>query len=75
MNNWAAKLLYTLFLFNMIVPFQMVMFTLSKIADMLKLNTPWSLCIVYLGFRCRSGRVHLHWRDQGHPAGVLRSPP
>lgn len=49
-NNWAAKLLYTLFLFNMIVPFQMVMFTLSKIADMLKLNTPWGLCIVYLGF-------------------------
>lgn len=37
-NNWAAKLLYTLFLFNMIVPFQMVMFTLSKLADMLKLN-------------------------------------
>ena len=49
-NTWAAKLLYTLFLFNMIVPFQMVMFTLSKIADMLKLNTPWGLCIVYLGF-------------------------
>ena len=49
-NNWAAKLLYTLFLFNMIVPFQMVMFTLSKIADMLKLNPPWGLCIVYLGF-------------------------
>ena len=39
-NNWAAKLLYTLFLFNMIVPFQMVMFTLSKIAKVLKLNTP-----------------------------------
>ena len=49
-NNWAAKLLYTLFLFNMIVPFQMVMFTLSKLADILKLNTPWGLCIVYLGF-------------------------
>ena len=49
-NNWAAKLLYTLFLFNIIVPFQMVMFTLSKLADMLKLNTPWGLCIVYLGF-------------------------
>ena len=30
-NNWAAKLLYTLFLFNMIVPFQMVMFTLRKL--------------------------------------------
>ncbi|MDD6557717.1 MAG: carbohydrate ABC transporter permease [Faecalibacterium prausnitzii] len=49
-NNWVAKLLYTLFLFNMIVPFQMVMFTLSKLADMLGLNTPWGLWIVYLGF-------------------------
>jgi raffinose/stachyose/melibiose transport system permease protein len=49
-NNWAAKTLYTLFLFNMIVPFQMVMFTLSKMADMLGLNTPWGLWIVYLGF-------------------------
>ncbi len=49
-NNWASKLLYTLLLFNMIVHFQMVMFTLSKLADMLKLNTPWGLCFVYLGF-------------------------
>ena len=49
-NNWAAKLLYTLFLFNMIVPFQMVMFTLSKTADTLKLNTPWTIPIIYLGF-------------------------
>ena len=49
-NNWAAKGLYLLFLFNMIVPFQMVMFTLSKLADMLGLNTPWGLWIVYLGF-------------------------
>lgn len=49
-NNWAAKTLYILFLFNMIVPFQMVMFTLSKLADMLGLNTPWGLWIVYLGF-------------------------
>ena len=49
-NNWAARLLYTLFLFNMIVPFQMVMFTLSKLADMMGLNTPWGLWIVYLGF-------------------------
>ena len=40
----------SVFLFNMIVPFQMVMFTLSKLADMLKLNTPWGLCFVYLGF-------------------------
>lgn len=49
-NNWAAKTLYVLFLFNMIVPFQMVMFTLSKIADSLGLNTPWGLWIIYLGF-------------------------
>ena len=49
-NNWAARLLYTLFLFNMIVPFQMVMFTLSTLADMMGLNTPWGLWIVYLGF-------------------------
>lgn len=49
-NNWAAKGLYLLFLFNMIVPFQMVMFTLSKLADMLGLNTPWGLWIIYLGF-------------------------
>ena len=49
-NNRTAKSLYLLLLFNMIVPFQMVMFTLSKIADMLGLNTPWGLWIVYLGF-------------------------
>lgn len=49
-NNWAAKLLYTLFLFNMIVPFQMVMFTLSKLANILHLATPMGICIVYLGF-------------------------
>ncbi|MDF7665864.1 carbohydrate ABC transporter permease [Bifidobacterium sp. ESL0745] len=49
-NNWVAKALYMLFLFNMIVPFQMVMFTLSKLADMIGLNTPWGLWIVYLGF-------------------------
>lgn len=49
-NDWAAKTLYILFLFNMIVPFQMVMFTLSKLANMLGLDTPWGLWIIYLGF-------------------------
>lgn len=49
-GNRVARFLYLLFLFNMIVPFQMVMFTLSKLADMLGLNTPWGLWIVYLGF-------------------------
>ena len=49
-NNVASKIIYVLFLLNMIVPFQMVMFPLSKMADMLGLNTPWGLWIVYLGF-------------------------
>lgn len=42
--------LYYLFVFSMVVPFQMVMFTLSQTADMLKLNTPWNIWVVYLGF-------------------------
>lgn len=45
-----TKGLYTMCLFAMIVPFQMVMFTLSKLANMLHLNTPWGLIIIYLGF-------------------------
>ena len=49
-NNVASKIIYVLFLLNMIVPFQMVMFPLSKMADMLSLNTPWGVCLVYLGF-------------------------
>lgn len=49
-NNRTAKSLYLVFLFNMIVPFQMVMFTLSKMADIIGLNTPWGLWIIYLGF-------------------------
>ena len=42
--------LYFLFAFSMVVPFQMVMFTLSQTADQLKLNTPWNIWIIYLGF-------------------------
>ena len=49
-NNRTAKSLYLVFLFNMIVTFQMVMFTLSKMADIIGLNTPWGLWIIYLGF-------------------------
>ena len=45
-----CKVIYYLCLFSMVVPFQMVMFTLSKTADKLKLNTPWTIPIVYLGF-------------------------
>ena len=46
----VAKTIYYLCLFSMIVPFQMVMFTLTFTADTLKLNTPWTIPIVYLGF-------------------------
>ena len=45
-----ATLFYYLCLFSMIVPFQMVMFTLTFTADQLNLNTPWTIPIVYLGF-------------------------
>ena len=49
-NNLACKIIYYLCLFSMVVPFQMVMFPLSKTADTLKLNTPWSIPVIYLGF-------------------------
>ena len=42
--------LYLLFVFSMVAPFQMVMFTLSKLANLLALNTPLGIVIVYLGF-------------------------
>lgn len=42
--------LYYLFVFAMIVPFQMVMFTMSKIADMLHLSNPVGIIVIYLGF-------------------------
>jgi raffinose/stachyose/melibiose transport system permease protein len=49
-NSFFCKVLYFLCVFSMVVPFQMVMYTLSKTADRLKLNTPWTIPIVYLGF-------------------------
>lgn len=49
-KNALTNGFYLLCLFSMVVPFQMVMFTLSKIVDMLQLNTPWGLIIVYLGY-------------------------
>ena len=45
-----SKGMYYLCVFSMIVPFQMVMFTLAKTADSLKLNSPYNICIIYLGF-------------------------
>lgn len=45
-----TKTLYLLCVFSMVVPFQMVMFTLSLVADRTRPNTPWGIIIIYLGF-------------------------
>ncbi len=49
-QSTAANIFYYLCLFSMIVPFQMVMFTLTNTADSLHLDTPWTIPIIYLGF-------------------------
>jgi len=49
-NSVVSKAIYYLCVFSMVVPFQMVMFTLSQTADRLHLNTPWNICVIYLGF-------------------------
>ena len=49
-NSRFCRIVYFACVFSMVVPFQMVMFTLSKTADVLKLNTPWAIPIIYLGF-------------------------
>ena len=54
-NNFLSKLMYLLCAFSMVVPFQMVMFTLSQTADRLNIfglrfNNPYTICFIYLGF-------------------------
>ncbi|MBW9213082.1 MULTISPECIES: carbohydrate ABC transporter permease [Terrabacteria group] len=49
-KNKITKLIYLLCVFSMVVPFQMVMFTLSLVANRLGLVTPWGIVIIYLGF-------------------------
>ena len=49
-NSVFCRTIYYLCVFSMVVPFQMVMFTLSKTADKLRFNTPWTIPVVYLGF-------------------------
>lgn len=48
-NSLACKIVYYMCVFSMVVPFQMVMFTLAKTADTLHLNTPWTIPVIYLG--------------------------
>ena len=45
-----SKVCYALFVFSMVVPFQMLMFTLASTADRMDLDTPFNICIIYLGF-------------------------
>ena len=49
-NDWFSKALYYLCVFSMVIPFQIVMFTISSTADKLSMNTPWTIPIIYLGF-------------------------
>ncbi len=49
-NSRFSRIFYYLCVFSMIVPFQMVMYTLAGTADTLHLNTPWTIPIIYLGF-------------------------
>jgi len=49
-DSLFCRIVYFACVFSMVVPFQMVMFTLSKTADTLKLNTPWTIPVIYLGF-------------------------
>ena len=49
-RNRFTKGIYLLCVFSMVVPFQMVMFTLSLVTDRLGLGTPWGLIVIYLGF-------------------------
>lgn len=49
-RSWVTKALYLLCAFSMVVPFQMVMFTLAKTANVLDLDTPWTIPVIYLGF-------------------------
>ena len=49
-KTWWTSLIYYLFAFSMIAPFQLVMFPTVKIADLLGLATPWGMIVLYLGF-------------------------
>ena len=49
-DSFICRVVYYFCIFSMVVPFQMVMFTLSNTADRLSLNTPWTIPVIYLGF-------------------------
>ena len=49
-KNVATSVMYYMFTFSMIVPFQMVMFTMTGLADKFHLRNPLGMCLLYLGF-------------------------
>lgn len=49
-NSLFARIVYYLCVFSMVVPFQMVMFTLAKTANTLHLDSPFTIPVIYLGF-------------------------
>ena len=49
-GSFFSKIVYYLCVFSMVVPFQMVMVTLSRTANQLSLDTPWTIPVIYLGF-------------------------
>ena len=49
-GSLVSKIVYYLCVFSMVVPFQMVMYTLARTADQMHLNTPWTIPVIYLGF-------------------------
>ncbi|WP_313294108.1 carbohydrate ABC transporter permease, partial [Faecalispora jeddahensis] len=46
----VTSALYYLFVFSMVVPFQMVMYTMVKVANMMRLDNPVGIIVIYLGF-------------------------
>lgn len=69
-NSTICKIVYYLFIFSMIVPFQMLMFTLAKTADILHLNTPWTIPVIYLGFGAGMAVFMFTGFVKGLPLGV-----
>jgi len=59
-KNAFTRTLYFAFIFSMIVPFQMVMFSMSKIANAMRLDNPIGIIFIYLGFSglSRKGKIN-----------------
>ena len=73
-DSLICRVVYYLCVFSMVVPFQMVMFTLAKTADTLKLNTPVDHPHHLPRLRCGPCRVHVHRLCQVHPAATSKRP-